>query len=78
MSTTKEAMIAAAPIFRRGCRGPIRVLAARRLYSSASETVPLAYDLHAPAKPVSDKESAPILFLHGLFGSKKNNRSISK
>jgi hypothetical protein len=44
-----------------------------------SETVgPLVYDLHEPARPVSDKQTAPILFLHGLFGSKKNNRGISK
>ncbi|KAK1770572.1 hypothetical protein QBC33DRAFT_576229 [Phialemonium atrogriseum] len=38
--------------------------------------VPLVYDLHEPAKPVTDKQTAPILFLHGLFGSKKNNRTI--
>ncbi|KAK3325612.1 abhydrolase domain-containing protein [Apodospora peruviana] len=42
-------------------------------------TVPLVYDHHAPAKPtVPDEKTSPILFLHGLFGSKKNNRSISK
>jgi hypothetical protein len=44
-----------------------------------SQTVgPLVYDLHEPARPVADKQTAPILFLHGLFGSKKNNRGISK
>ena len=54
------------------------------LYSTSSSgsipTVPLVYDLHEPAKPVSDdpNRTSPILFLHGLFGSKKNNRSISK
>ncbi|KAM7217872.1 Abhydrolase domain-containing protein IMO32 [Rhypophila decipiens] len=42
-------------------------------------TVPLVYDHHAPAKPsVRDEKDSPILFLHGLFGSKKNNRSISR
>lgn len=43
-------------------------------------TVPLAYDLHEPAKPASDdpNRKSPILFMHGLFGSKKNNRSISR
>lgn len=48
--------------------------------TSAIKTVPLVYDLHEPAKPVSDdpNRSSPILFMHGLFGSKKNNRSISK
>ncbi|GAB0135509.1 hypothetical protein EsDP_00003845 [Epichloe bromicola] len=40
---------------------------------------PLAYDLHQPAKPQqSHAENSPIIFLHGLFGSKKNNRGISK
>jgi hypothetical protein len=41
-------------------------------------TVPLAYDLHVPAKPVSDEKTSPIIVMHGLFGSKKNNRTISK
>jgi hypothetical protein len=58
---------------------PVAVLAGRRRYSSAMETVPLVYDLHEPAKPtVPDEKTSPILFMHGLFGSKKNNRSISK
>jgi hypothetical protein len=39
---------------------------------------PLAYDLHEPTSPKTDNQTAPILFLHGLFGSKKNNRAISK
>ena len=41
-------------------------------------TVPLVYDLHEPAKPVADRQTSPIIFMHGLFGSKKNNRTISK
>ncbi|EAA26606.2 alpha/beta-hydrolase [Neurospora crassa] len=42
-------------------------------------TVPLVYDLHSPENPtVPNKETQPIIFIHGLFGSKKNNRSISK
>lgn len=49
-----------------------------RFYSS-SETVPLAFDLHSPLKAKDgDQKKAPIIFMHGLFGSKKNNRSISK
>ncbi|KAH7166280.1 hypothetical protein EDB81DRAFT_680958 [Dactylonectria macrodidyma] len=48
----------------------------RRLYSQSVR--PLAYDLHEPTSPRTDKQKAPILFLHGLFGSKKNNRGISK
>lgn len=67
---------------RSALRGLIRPLATqRRPYSSASTLiVPLVYDLHEPAKPVSDSpnQKSPILFIHGLFGSKKNNRSISK
>ncbi|RSL91920.1 hypothetical protein CEP52_014117 [Fusarium oligoseptatum] len=47
-----------------------------RLYSQA--VGPLVYDLHEPPRPITDKRKAPILFLHGLFGSKKNNRAISK
>ncbi|CAM1508538.1 Fc.00g053860.m01.CDS01 [Cosmosporella sp. VM-42] len=47
-----------------------------RCYSQSIR--PLAYDLHEPPKPRTDKQNAPILFLHGLFGSKKNNRGISK
>ncbi|UKZ57978.1 hypothetical protein TrVGV298_011839 [Trichoderma virens] len=39
---------------------------------------PLAFDLHAPASPKADEKTAPIIFMHGLFGSKKNNRGISK
>ncbi|KAL2157196.1 hypothetical protein VTH06DRAFT_6332 [Thermothelomyces fergusii] len=46
-------------------------------YSQVS-TVPLAYELHEPAKPVTDKQTSPIIFMHGLFGSKKNNRTMSK
>jgi len=48
----------------------------RRQY--ASQTVSLAYDLHEPSSGRSDPKHAPIIFMHGLFGSKKNNRSISK
>lgn len=53
-----------------------RLAATGRLYSQSVR--PLAYDLHEPASPRTDKKKAPILFLHGLFGSKKNNRGISK
>ena len=36
----------------------------------------LAYNLHEPHKP--EPGHAPLILLHGLFGSKQNNRSISK
>ena len=54
----------------------IRVLPTIRCYSQSVR--PLAYDLHEPSRPRTDKQNAPIIFLHGLFGSKKNNRGISK
>ena len=56
----------------------MRPLAAGARTSSPFSTVPLAYDLHEPAKPVADKQTSPIIVMHGLFGSKKNNRTISK
>lgn len=42
-------------------------------------TVSLVYDLHEPPTPtVPDNKTSPLIVMHGLFGSKKNNRSISK
>ncbi|KAK5166145.1 uncharacterized protein LTR77_008406 [Saxophila tyrrhenica] len=57
-----------------------------RLYSTTklSNGITLAYDLHEPAKKAERglrdlRENAPpIVFLHGLFGSKKNNRSMTR
>ncbi|KAG9232978.1 prolyl oligopeptidase-like protein [Amylocarpus encephaloides] len=54
----------------------VRSIIASRCYTTASR-ISLAYDLHEPANPASDAPGA-IIFMHGLFGSKKNNRSISK
>lgn len=44
------------------------------------ETVKLAFDKHSPPSNIAPRLDPlpPILFLHGLFGSKANNRSISK
>ncbi|KAK3308670.1 Alpha/Beta hydrolase protein [Chaetomium strumarium] len=56
----------------------VPVFAAGIRTSSPFSTVPLAYDLHEPAKPAADKQTSPIIVMHGLFGSKKNNRTISK
>ncbi|TKA80011.1 hypothetical protein B0A49_00711 [Cryomyces minteri] len=49
-------------------------------FAPVSNYVKLAYDLHKPAKDTDDASTrnAPIIFIHGLFGSKKNNRSMSK
>lgn len=54
----------------------LRQVAPRKAYSTGQQ-VSLAYDLHEPQKPSSNAPGA-IIFMHGLFGSKKNNRSISK
>ncbi|KAK3945025.1 Abhydrolase domain-containing protein IMO32 [Diplogelasinospora grovesii] len=56
----------------------LRSIGGRSSFSTVKDTVPLVYDLHEPAKPVADRQTSPIIFMHGLFGSKKNNRSISK
>ena len=44
--------------------------------SPISARLSLAYDFYEAAKP--ETKNAPIVFIHGLFGSKKNNRSMSK
>ncbi|KAI0490752.1 alpha beta hydrolase fold family [Xylaria cf. heliscus] len=53
-----------------------------RAYSSSSSTtggrVPLVFDHHAAPNSDRHRQDAPIIFMHGLFGSKKNNRSVSK
>ncbi|KAI9741861.1 MAG: hypothetical protein M1834_000249 [Cirrosporium novae-zelandiae] len=52
---------------------------ARRYFSNTPLVrLPLAYNLHQPS-PLQDAPlNHPIIFMHGLFGSKQNNRSISK
>ncbi|KAF8427328.1 prolyl oligopeptidase-like protein [Tirmania nivea] len=55
---------------------PLSVLSVRT-YSSTTTTVPLAYTLHEPPKGTVTVAS-PMVVMHGLFGSKQNNRSISK
>lgn len=53
----------------------------RRLFSSSalrSSTVPLAFTRHDPPSSSSGTSGSPILLLHGLFGSQRNNRSMSK
>jgi len=52
----------------------------RWLTQVASPTpLTLAYNLHEPPKQSKDNGAgSPIIFMHGLFGSKKNNRSMSK
>jgi pimeloyl-ACP methyl ester carboxylesterase len=44
------------------------------------DTVELAYDHHAPpaGRERFSETTAPIVFMHGLFGSRKNNRTASR
>ncbi|KAF6241582.1 hypothetical protein HO173_000293 [Letharia columbiana] len=56
---------------------PLRGAWRHRCLSRCSKRgLSLAYTLHEPHKPQLDH--APLIVLHGLFGSKQNNRSISK
>jgi len=45
--------------------------------TAAARQLQLAYD-HYPAPEGTTTKHDPIVFIHGLFGSKKNNRSMSK
>lgn len=48
-------------------------------FDSNIQTVELSFDKHSPKiTGKKDLDIPPIVFLHGLFGSKNNNRSISK
>jgi hypothetical protein len=55
-----------------------RIYISARYFSIDPKDKPLdlAFDYYE-AKDASTRK-APIIFLHGLFGSKKNNRSMSK
>ena len=74
MLSLRRAVTTTAPLA--GRRGLRATAVSSRLYSQS--VGPLVFDLHEPAQPKTDKRNSPILFLHGLFGSKKNNRAISK
>ncbi|KAF4964122.1 hypothetical protein FSARC_7952 [Fusarium sarcochroum] len=74
MLSLRRVATATVPVF--GRQGLRAAAANTRLYSQS--VGPLVYDLHEPSQPKTDKRKSPILFLHGLFGSKKNNRGISK
>ena len=56
---------------------PLAAVSKQRLYSTTIETVPLAFTRHDSPTSTTSK-NPPLVILHGLFGSKQNNRSISK
>lgn len=76
-------MIANGPLSRITCFRACAALTSRcivlRAYSTTnlSNGINLAYDLHEPPATAA-RDAPPIVFIHGLFGSKKNNRSMSK
>lgn len=45
--------------------------------STSIESVPLAFDKHEPEQTPSTTKS-PLVFLHGIFGSKSNTRTVAK
>lgn len=57
---------------------PLRSFTSSRAYSTSR--LQLVFDHHKPPSSSDSKhaQDAPIIFMHGLFGSKKNNRSVSK
>ncbi|KAI1827557.1 alpha beta hydrolase fold family [Xylaria intraflava] len=78
-------MVAARRILATSSRAPslIRSLSPAHYSVSASSSTPgdrvrLVFDHHAPPNSDRHQQDAPIIFMHGLFGSKKNNRSVSK
>lgn len=58
---------------------PAFAMPIRTYVSATGGRVELAFDHHAPPREgPHGPQDAPIIFMHGLFGSKKNNRSVSK
>ncbi|KAI1075255.1 alpha/beta-hydrolase [Whalleya microplaca] len=68
--------------FRTPIRTPIRTppRAISRSYSSQlwPPKVQLEYDQHNPRDANRSRRDSPIIFMHGLFGSKNNNKTVSK
>ena len=54
-----------------------RLLYQQRLHPQR-RCLSLAYSLHQPQDLAVDSDHVPIIMMHGLFGSKQNNRSISR
>ncbi|KAK5800150.1 hypothetical protein VI817_002362 [Penicillium citrinum] len=64
-------------LFARTAFPVVRGVSGIRAFSTACVSrAELAYQVYGPEKEQATQD--PILFLHGLFGSKQNNRSISK
>ncbi len=65
---------------------PASVFSRRQLSSSRTllsndkpdDIVELAFQRHDPPEKTAMKGPGPIIIMHGLFGSQRNNRTISK
>lgn len=61
---------------------PLRITCRRTFTTSSTKArINLAFDYYGSPKSPDLKQhetESPIIFIHGLFGSKKNNRSMSK
>ena len=70
---TRKALLQSQHLLR---RTPTRAFSTTELPNG----IKLAYDLHepTPSTTTTSQNAPPIIFIHGLFGSKKNNRSMSK
>jgi hypothetical protein len=63
------------PTFTRRQLSSSRFLSSSR---SSGDTVELAFQRHDPPEKTSTKGPGPIIIMHGLFGSQRNNRTMSK
>ena len=57
---------------------PSKIPRCNQIVPSGSRHLSLAYALHKPPDQIEVTDRTPMVLLHGLFGSKQNNRSFSK
>jgi hypothetical protein len=50
----------------------------RPLLDKPGDVVELAFQRHDPPEKTSTKGPGPLIIMHGLFGSQRNNRTMSK
>jgi hypothetical protein len=55
-----------------------RTLLVRHDKAHGDDVVELAFSRHDPPEKTSMKGPGPIIIMHGLFGSQRNNRTMSK
>ena len=59
---------------------PRQLSSSRPLLSNdkPDDIVELAFQRHDPPEKVAPKGPGPVIIMHGLFGSQRNNRTMSK